>query len=164
MDTSQSPLNLTARLFLASVGSGSHAVWMTISSLELSKIPHFQFLFFFSQRVSPVFFSLNHRCLALLFPSPHGMLGLMVMWMLRHGKVRGKEPSQSSAAWTALYPLSTFTCFSFLNVCYFETPQIPLDFKLFWTWACHFPSLCCNHSWILQAFPITGLSYQRQEF
>lgn len=58
----------------------------------------------------------------------------------------------------------TFTCFSFLNVCYFEMPQILADSKLFWTWARHFPSPCCNHGWILQAFPITDLSYQQQEF
>lgn len=88
----------------------------------------------------------------------------MVTWMIHHETIRGKEPSQSWAAWTSLYPLYTFTCFSILNVCYLEVPQTLSDFKLFWTWACHFPSLCCNHSWILQAFPITGLSYQRQEF
>lgn len=88
----------------------------------------------------------------------------MVTWMIHHETIRGKEPSQSWAAWTSLYPLYTFTCFSLLNVCYLEVPQTLLDFKLFWTWACHFPSLCCNHSWILQAFPITGLRYQRQEF
>lgn len=124
----------------------------------------FSFWLHFAKVFHLRFFSLNHHCLVLLFPALKGVLGLMVTWMLHPENVRGKEQSQSSAGWTAQYPLSTFPHFSFLSVCYFEVPQILSDSKLFWTWACHFPSFCCNHNWILQALPITGLSYQRQEF
>lgn len=165
MDMSQSPLNLTARLFLASVGCGLSSVWMTVSSLELSKkLIIFSFWLSFPKVFHICFFSLNHHCLVLLFPPLKEILGLMVTWMFHHEKVRGKEQSQSSAGWTAQYLLSTSTHISFLSVCYFEVPQILSDAKLFWTWACHFPSFCCNHNWILQALPITGLSHQRQEF
>lgn len=124
----------------------------------------FSFWLHFAKVFHLRFFSLSHHCLVLLFPALKGVLPLMVTWMLHGGNVRGKEQSQSSAGWTAQYPLSTFTHFSFLSVCCPEVPQILSDSRLFWMWACHFPSFCCSHNWILQALPITGLSYQQQEF
>lgn len=118
---SQSPLNLTARLFLASVGCGLSSVWMTVSFLELwKKLVIFSFWLHFAQVFYLCFFSLNHHCLVLLFPPLKGALSLMITWMLPHENVRGKEQSQSSAGWTAQYPLSTFTHFSFLSVLFWS--------------------------------------------
>lgn len=163
MDRSQSPLNLTASLFLASVVCGLSSVWMTASFLELWKnLMIFSFWLHFAKVFYLCFFNLNQHCLVLLFPPLRGVLGLMVRWMLHH--VRGKEQFQSSPGWTAQYSPSTFTHFSFLSVCYFGMPQILSDSRLFRTRACNFPSFCWNHNWILQVLPITGLSYQWQEF
>lgn len=44
----------------------------------------------------------------------------MITWMLHHENVRDKEQSQSSVGWTAQYPLSTFTHFSFLSVLFWS--------------------------------------------